>query len=62
MFKGCDVACAPTPRLLRYVSSMVTGMVSRFVFAFCLVNFIEDMGNLVQKHQVRSTYAAKTLD
>ena len=31
-----------------FVSSMVTGMVSRFVFAFCLVNFIEGMGNLVQ--------------
>jgi hypothetical protein len=37
-------------------------MAWRFLLPFCLVNFIEGVGNLVQKHQVRSTHTAKAFD
>jgi hypothetical protein len=41
---------------------MVTGVLSPFLFPFCLVNFIEGVRNLMQNHQVWSTRAAKTFD
>lgn len=35
---------------------------SFFLFPFCLVNIIEGVCNLVQKHQVWCTHAAKAFD
>jgi hypothetical protein len=35
---------------------------SLFLFPFCLVNIIEGVCNLVQKHQVWCTHAAKAFD
>ena len=37
--------------------SLMVPVVSSFLFSFCLVNRIEGVRNLVQKHQVRSTQA-----
>ena len=44
-----------------FLSSMVA-VASLFLFPFRIVNFIQCVGNLVQKHQVRSTHAAETFD
>ena len=40
----------------------MVAVASLFLFPFRIVNFIECVGNLVQKHQVRSTHAAETFD
>jgi hypothetical protein len=38
--------------------SLMVPVVSSFLFSFCLVNRIEGVRKLVQKHQVRSTHTA----
>jgi len=43
-----------------FVSSMVTGMVSRFVFAFCLVNFIEGVGKVRSARVASKVFSART--
>src|SRR5262249_42510459 len=42
--------------------SLMVLVASSFLFPFCLVNLIEGMRYLVQKHQVRSTHTAYTFD
>jgi hypothetical protein len=44
------------PSLMMTVGSLF------FLFPFCLVNLVEGMCNLVQKHQVWCTHAAKAFD